>query len=230
MAFGEQYLFGGVQESDTAYMTKVAVTSTSGTGQNALIITNYGRQDERQLTYRVEFSLGSRIGLKVWQAAAATSAAPSFFKPFKHPRCDRTYMDGALYYNNPIKIANNERKLLWSDVADNEPDLVLSIGTGQNLEETVTCIKQGLRSQNEGEKRKTARGYGKMDAAEKRTTSRTARMFRVASNVKNFFNVLVSLTHLPNNAPTSGVINMRGISHKCLPLISVAGQSNRQCS
>ncbi|KAE8444662.1 hypothetical protein EG329_014318 [Mollisiaceae sp. DMI_Dod_QoI] len=191
-AFGEQYLFGGEQESDTAYMTKVAVTSTSGTGQNGLIITNYGRQDERQLTYRVEFSLGSRPGLKVWQAAAATSAAPSFFKPFKHPRADRSYMDGALYYNNPIKIANNERKLLWSDVAESHPDIMLSIGTGQNLQETMACLRSGARSQNEQEKQKTARGYGKMDAAEKKVTSRTRRIFRAAGNVKNFFNVLVN--------------------------------------
>jgi len=89
-AFGEQYLFGGEQESDTAYMTEVAVSTTSGTGQTPLIISNYGRQGERQLTYRIEFSLGAELGLKVWKAAAATSAARSFFKPFKHSRQSAT--------------------------------------------------------------------------------------------------------------------------------------------
>ncbi len=105
-------------------------------------------------------------------------------------------MDGALYYNNPIKIANNERKLLWSDVAESHPDIMLSIGTGQNLQETMACLRSGARSQNEQEKQKTARGYGKMDAAEKKVTSRTRRIFRAAGNVKNFFNVLVSPSHL----------------------------------
>lgn len=191
-AFGEQYLFGGEQETDTAYMTKVAVTTTSGTGQNPIIITNYGRKDEPQLNYRIEFSLGSHLGLKVWEAAAATSAAPSFFKPFKHPQADRSYLDGALYFNNPSKVANNERKLLWPEVADNHPDIMLSIGTGQNLAETEEGMRRGVRSQNDWEKRKTAKSYGKMDAAEKKLISRRQRIFRMADNVKNFFSVLVS--------------------------------------
>jgi patatin-like phospholipase/acyl hydrolase len=192
-AFGEQFLFGGEQETDTAYMTKVAVATTSGTGQNPIILSNYGRKDEPRLNYQIEFSLGSRLGLKVWEAAAATSAAPSFFKPFVHPNADRKYLDGALYFNNPIKIANNERKLLWPEVADCHPDLMLSIGTGQNQEETEAGVARGARSQNELEKRKTAKKYGKTDAAEKKQTSRPRRVFRAAGNAKNFFSVLVSL-------------------------------------
>ncbi|KAE9377253.1 hypothetical protein N431DRAFT_542623 [Stipitochalara longipes BDJ] len=191
-AFGEQFLFGGEQETDTAYMTKVAVTTTSGTGQSPIILSNYGRKDEPRLNYQIEFSLGSRLGLKVWEAAAATSAAPSFFKPFVHPNADRKYLDGALYFNNPIKIANNERKLLWPEVADCHPDLMLSIGTGQNQEETEAGVSRGARSQNEIEKRKMAKRYGKTDAAEKKQTSRPRRVFRAAGNAKNFFSVLVN--------------------------------------
>lgn len=188
-AFGEQYMFGGEQESDTAYMTKVAVTSTTGTGQSPLVISNYGRQDDSQLTYNIEFSLGTDLGLKVWEAAAATSAAPSFFKPFKHPRADRSYMDGALYHNNPIKIANNERRLLWPDVADSHPDVMLSIGTGQNLLETKISLKKGMKSQSEIEKEKNAKSYGKTDV--KGGESQRKKLFRTAENVKNFFSVLV---------------------------------------
>lgn len=44
--FGEQYLFGGRQDSDTAYMAKLAVTTTSRTSQMPIIITNYGRQGD----------------------------------------------------------------------------------------------------------------------------------------------------------------------------------------
>lgn len=192
-AFGKQYLFGGTQDSDTAYMTKVAVATTSGTGQTPIIITNYGREDEPQLPYRIEFSRGSYLGLRVWEAACATSAAPSYFKPFTHPQTERTYMDGALYYNNPIKIADHERKLLWPDVADSHPDIMLSIGTGQNLEETRIGLERGTKSKTDQEKRKDAQHYGKLDNREKKKIkSYRLQLFNIAKNVKNFFSVLVS--------------------------------------
>lgn len=38
-------------------------------------------------------------------------------------------MDGALYHNNPVRVANLERKLIWPDTQDFPPDLLLSIGT-----------------------------------------------------------------------------------------------------
>jgi predicted acylesterase/phospholipase RssA len=173
-------------------MTKVAVTSTSGTGQTPLIITNYGRQDDTRLNYRIDFSRGSHLGLKVWEAASATSAAPSIFKPFKHPKADRTYMDGALYNNNPIRVAHAERRLLWSDVAYKHPDIILSIGTGQNLSETEFELSNGTRSMTEPEKRKTATARGKADEKMKQSLPRRQRFFRTAENVKNFFSVLVS--------------------------------------
>lgn len=43
----------------------------------------------------------------------------------------RTYLDGDLYHNNPASVANNERKFLWPDVAENSPDILLSLGTGK---------------------------------------------------------------------------------------------------
>jgi patatin-like phospholipase/acyl hydrolase len=182
-AFGEQYLFGGKQDSDTAYMTKVAVTTTSGPGQTPIIITNYGRQDNPQVPYKLEFSRGSHIGLKVWHAACATSAAPSIFKPFKHPETERSYMDGGLYYNNPVKIANHERRLLWPDVAESHPDIMLSIGTGQNLQETEVEMECGTKSKSDAEKRKDAKSYGKLGAKEvKKLKSRRLQLF---NNVKN---------------------------------------------
>ncbi|KAI9778775.1 MAG: hypothetical protein M1839_007865 [Geoglossum umbratile] len=155
--FGEKYLFGGVQDSDVVYTTKVAVTTTSGTGQSPIIITNYGRESESQLPYKIEFSCGSSLGLRVWQAACATSAAPSFFKPFQ--RSNRSYMDGSLYYSNPIEIADQERRLLWPDVADSCPDIMLSIGTGQDLKETKAELISGARSKSVIDKRRDARYY-----------------------------------------------------------------------
>lgn len=38
-------------------------------------------------------------------------------------------MDGAIYHNNPIQIADKERKLIWPSMKNEYPDLVVSIGT-----------------------------------------------------------------------------------------------------
>lgn len=122
------------------------------------------------------------------------SAAPSIFKPFKHPETERSYMDGGLYYNNPVKIANHERRLLWSDVAERHPDIMLSIGTGQNLQETEAEMEYGTKSKSDAEKRKDAKPYGKLGAKElKKLKSRRLRLFNTVKNVKNFFSILVSL-------------------------------------
>lgn len=125
--FGEEQLYGGLRKAYCVYDTKVAVTATSGTGQRAVVLANYSRQEENEPNYKFEFP----HGLQVWEAASATSAAPSFFKPFESPG-KQIYLDGAIYYNNPVKVANNERRFLWPDVADADPDIILSVGTGMN--------------------------------------------------------------------------------------------------
>jgi predicted acylesterase/phospholipase RssA len=63
-------------------------------------------------------------------SARATSAAPTYFTPFSHPNSEQTYYDGGVYHNNPINIAERERQLIWPEVQ--EPDVVISIGTGYN--------------------------------------------------------------------------------------------------
>jgi hypothetical protein len=60
--------------------------------------------------------------------ARATSAAPRYFKPFHHKATEAVFVDGAINYNNPVKIAEAERRLLWPDHP--LPDIVLSLGTG----------------------------------------------------------------------------------------------------
>lgn len=73
--------------------------------------------------------------MQIWHAARATSAAPRYFKPFRSPTTMKEYWDGALYHNNPVVVANHERRLLWPDVAASHPDIVLSIGTGHKRSE-----------------------------------------------------------------------------------------------
>lgn len=131
---GYEKLFGGVKDRSPGYPVKVAVTSTSGTGQRPLVIANYSRGDNGADVEHYDFLRrhDPNDGLEVWEAAAATSASPGYFKEFYHERTKQVFLDGALYYNNPVHVAYREAKLIWPDVAESPPDLLLSIGTGVN--------------------------------------------------------------------------------------------------
>lgn len=47
-----------------------------------------------------------------------------------------------MYYNNPARIAFLESKLLWRDVEDCHPDILLSIGTSHNGQDTTGSAEQ----------------------------------------------------------------------------------------
>lgn len=47
-------------------------------------------------------------------------------------------MDGAIYHNNPVQIADKERKLLWPGMAKEYPDLLVSLGSCYNPNSNVT--------------------------------------------------------------------------------------------
>jgi hypothetical protein len=195
--FGHEYLYGGQHKSHGSYATKVAVTSTTGTGQHPVILGNYSRQEETQPDYKFEFSYGTGLGLKIWEAAAATSAAPSFFKPFKCEANGRHYLDGALYHNNPVKVANHERRLLWPDIAENPPDIILSIGTGKNgliLDQEVKRETEPVKPSNQ--QRVTgiphlSEGKEKKNTRKKKKLKKRSIPFKLLSG---FFSVLVSLS------------------------------------
>lgn len=138
--FGQNPLFGSDSCETARPAAKVAVTATDSSGKKAIVISNYSRQVMSKKKNRKRHSESLHkflrpnipgLELAVWEAAAATSAAPSFFKPFVHPRTSQIFLDGALYHNNPTWVVNRERKLLWPDVAEKHPDVFLSIGTGQ---------------------------------------------------------------------------------------------------
>lgn len=73
-------------------------------------------------------------------SARATSAAPTYFRPFRNSRTNEGYVDGAVFHNNPVRIANYESKLLWPDADQRPPDILLSIGTGQHGAETENVL------------------------------------------------------------------------------------------
>lgn len=69
----------------------------------------------------------------MWEAARATSAAPTYFEPARVPGADpRDYyalIDGGVFANNPAMCAYAEAKTLFPEEANDF--LIVSLGTGQ---------------------------------------------------------------------------------------------------
>ena len=65
----------------------------------------------------------------IWQAARATSAAPSYFPPawVEVPPPGGWYIDGGLKWNNPSEVALTEARRNWKS---GKQVLIVSIGTG----------------------------------------------------------------------------------------------------
>jgi predicted acylesterase/phospholipase RssA len=63
---------------------------------------------------------------RIWEAARATSAASTFYDPIAIGPHHQKYVDGALGYNNPIRLLDRESKEMWPD----SDRIFISIGTG----------------------------------------------------------------------------------------------------
>ena len=63
---------------------------------------------------------------RIWEAARATSAASTFFDSIEIGPYHQKFVDGALGYNNPIRLLDRESKDLWPD----SERIFVSIGTG----------------------------------------------------------------------------------------------------
>ena len=85
-------------------------------------------------TYRGDKIRPSECAL--WQAARATSAAPTFFKPMSvdRPRPSITYVDGGMGYNNPSEVALNEARRIWPTCTQFG---LVSIGTGRSKANSI---------------------------------------------------------------------------------------------
>ena len=84
----------------------------------------------------------SRSKCAIWEAARATSAAPSFFKPMtiKNPHPSITYVDGGLGYNNPSQLAIIEAQRIWN--SKSKDVCLVSIGTGQQSAASIVDESQ----------------------------------------------------------------------------------------
>ncbi|UKZ79100.1 hypothetical protein TrVFT333_006850 [Trichoderma virens FT-333] len=130
-AFGYNSLLYGRALHTRSTSIRVAVTTTLAREDRAAVLSNYNTEcRSEKLPYVFIRPQDPTQELKVWEAARATSAAPPYFKPFIQGETMRAYTDGAIHHHCPVFIADQERRLLWEDVKDWPPDIVLSIGSG----------------------------------------------------------------------------------------------------
>ena len=125
---------------------RVAVTTSSVTGRESILLASYRRPDDVLPAYSFERPHEPDMEFKIWEALAAGLSNPLYFRPFAFH--NKAYLDGGMRGPNPAFIADRERRLIWPDVA--EPDLFLSLGTGQNritiLEKLSSRPKDGVAS------------------------------------------------------------------------------------
>ncbi|KAK6502557.1 hypothetical protein TWF506_003137 [Arthrobotrys conoides] len=150
------YLFGSTKralamaEAPCKPVPKVAVvTVLSVSDSKAVVLGNYNHADNSQQTFydfpRAEIPENE---FRTWEAARATCAPPGYLKEFSHAGSNQVYVDGGVYNNNPINIADSERKLIWPEVEQLPPDIVLSLGSGYNPNPAKPQKEKKFRSQS----------------------------------------------------------------------------------
>ena len=95
---------------------------------------------------------------RIWEAARATSAAPTFFEPITivDPKPSSSYVDGGLKHNNPSEIAIAEAERIWPQA---KRFVLVSIGTGkQGLGTIPKVVKSKSKVPILGTLLKTKRG------------------------------------------------------------------------
>jgi len=58
---------------------------------------------------------------------------PTIFRDFRHLSSNRVYHGGNSEYNNPVELADLERKLIWPDTEHSPPDILISVGAGYDI-------------------------------------------------------------------------------------------------
>jgi hypothetical protein len=150
--------------------------------------------------------------------ARATSAAPRYFKPFHHKATEAVFVDGATNYNNPVKIAETERRLLWPDHP--LPDIVLSLGTGIGKEGANVTTEERMAGPME-----YGAGLGKLITE--------ISVFLLRPNRKILAVVLAPLYTFPSREISLEAANSRGALNRSVMEVVVEGrrrQTHAECA
>ncbi|PVH70050.1 FabD/lysophospholipase-like protein, partial [Cadophora sp. DSE1049] len=103
---------------------KVFVVAVTADGGDAVRFTNYQKLHEGNDLFKEA---------KIWEAARATSSAPSFFDPIDITcqNITETFIDGALGHNNPVNELWMEAQSEYGATLEPQIRFILSIGTGK---------------------------------------------------------------------------------------------------
>ena len=92
------------------------------------------------ILFRTYQSHKAHLNCKIWEAARATSAAPTFFKRIEIG--NKHFVDGGLGHNNPSRVVLDEAEAIFGG---HQIGCLVSIGTGQA--EIINIKKPGFLQQ-----------------------------------------------------------------------------------
>ncbi|KAF9630334.1 phospholipase [Lasiodiplodia theobromae] len=98
---------------------KVFVCATSAQNRKSVLFTNYPR------------SKGTPKDAKIWEAARATSAEPTFFERIQIGRFKQAFLSGSTGANNPVNHLWSEAEQQWGQPLAKSINCLVSIGTGE---------------------------------------------------------------------------------------------------
>jgi predicted acylesterase/phospholipase RssA len=174
-SLGTTKIYGGKGKTTEFYGTKVAVTSSTISANRAIVIANYNREGRDLANHTFARCDNPNQELELWEAAAASTAAPPFFSPFYDKKTNQEYLDGALFNNNPARLACHESHQIWPEVARLPPDLLLSLGTGKQFD-TDELASEELAGRS-ARQLKGNRGSNAHQTAEGRSPGRLRKSF-----------------------------------------------------
>ena len=143
----------------------------------------------------------------IWEAARATTAAPSFFKSISirgNNGLYTSYVDGGIDHNNPVEFALKEAERIWGE---GQRCYLVSVGTGRQKPVEVTSL---------GPSTDTPSQFGPI---------RVAR--RIASNVWPYFWPLNRLSTTASNIALSLSENFR-IAQACIELSTSSERAHQR--
>ncbi|PNS15041.1 hypothetical protein CAC42_2270 [Sphaceloma murrayae] len=141
MAFGtDRKVFGGGESGHDKI--RVGMAASTGAERQGVLLSNYHRPETTLADYRLERPHEPSLEMDLWEALAAVTATPGFFKPFVHEQTHRMYLDASATIPNPSAMAERERKLLWPDTEHLDPDFFLNLGAGQNRYRVTNKLKE----------------------------------------------------------------------------------------
>jgi predicted acylesterase/phospholipase RssA len=124
-----KYPTEGIEEVLKEYFSEIPISQSL----TELLVSSYDIERRKPFFFKRRKARESAdFDWPMWQAARATSAAPTYFEPVKldSPSGDDYFalIDGGVYANNPAMCAYAEARSIWPEETD---FLVVSLGTGQ---------------------------------------------------------------------------------------------------